>query len=126
MMGCHDTCRWRDGGRVLSGAEQFVLDAPDDGDVILLSVYHAPAAVTMTVRVNGGDVVTHNLPGIPGQFVVVPTRIPAQNRVVSLRVEIDYSPRRSDRDAVLARGLRGGSLVDGVCLDSLCASGGWP
>lgn len=91
VMGCHDTCRWRDGGRVLSGAEQFVLDAPDDGDVILLSVYHAPAAVTMTVRVNGGDVVTHNLPGIPGQFVVVPTRIPAQNRGGELRVEIDYS-----------------------------------
>lgn len=91
VTGCGESCRWRDGGRVMSGTESFTLSAPESGDLMLLSVYHAPTPVTMTVRVDGDDLATRTLPAIPGQFIVVPTRLPARDRGGGLRIEVDYS-----------------------------------
>lgn len=75
----------------MTGQESFTLTAPHGGDLMLMSVYHAPMPVVLSVRVDGDVIAAHSLPGMPGLFVVVPTRISGRDRSGTVTVTIDYS-----------------------------------
>lgn len=89
--GCSaESCRVLDGGRRLNGAESFTLTADPNRDHILISRVHAPDGGVLRIVINDAYTVERTLPAIPGQFVEIPTLIPASvatSASLSVRVE---------------------------------------
>lgn len=76
--GCSMHCRVLDGGRRMNGGESFTLAAQAGQDHILISRFHAPNGGVIRIVINESLTVERTLPAIPGQFVEVPTLIPAE------------------------------------------------
>jgi hypothetical protein len=88
--GCSAECRVLDGGRRMNGGESFTLAAQPGRDHILVSRYHAPDGGVVRVVINDAFVIERTLPPIAGQFVEIPTLIPADVVIasaLSIRIE---------------------------------------
>ena len=61
----------------MNGGESFLLSAQPGRDHILVSRFHAPDGGEIRVVINDALTLERTLPAIPGQFVEIPTLIPA-------------------------------------------------
>jgi len=84
-----DGCWATDGGRVLTGGEEFTLRTRPGEDLLLVTRVHGRTSVPFTVSVNG-ERVNRVQPGVPGRWVEVVTWI-AGTRITgeTTRVRID-------------------------------------
>jgi hypothetical protein len=76
-----DNCRLADGGRLINGEEAFDLawgSYSTPSDVILVTRLHPAYLGTFDVYVNDEFVATRWIPVIPGQWLEIATRIPAE------------------------------------------------
>lgn len=88
--GCSAECRVLDGGRRMNGGESFTLAAQQGQDHVLVSRFHAPNGGLIRVVINDAFVTERILPFIAGQFVEIPTLIPAEvvtASALSVRIE---------------------------------------
>jgi hypothetical protein len=78
LVGFGDTCPVIDGGRLISGEESFRFSVESDKDVILATRLHPQQHGTFDVYANDSFVATRWIPELPGQWIDVPTLIPAE------------------------------------------------
>ncbi len=71
-----DTCWATDGGRVLTGGEEFTLSTRTGQDLVLVTRVHGRTSVPFEVYVNGKRVAQRVQPGVPGRWVEVATWVP--------------------------------------------------
>jgi hypothetical protein len=71
-----DECQFTDGGRVITGGEEFALKTHKGEDLLLVTRVHGRTSVPFTVYVNGRQVAQRIQPSIPGQWIEVVTWIP--------------------------------------------------
>lgn len=93
--GCGVDCRVLDGGRRLNGSESFVMSAQPGSDTILVSRVHAPSGGNIRIVINNSLVIERTLPAVPGQFVEIPTLIPAE-QAASGKLNITIQPSAPD------------------------------
>jgi hypothetical protein len=89
--GCSTSCRILDGGRRMNGGETFNMAMQPGYDHVLVSRYHAPFGGVVRVVINGRFTVERTLPALPGQFVEIPTLIPAE-QLASGQLQIRIEP----------------------------------
>lgn len=89
--GCADDgedCVAMDGGRLISGAEQFTLAAQPGRDAVLITRLNPASAGVLGVYVNGERVAERVVPYIPGQWLEVPVLIPGGQVGEALEIRI--------------------------------------
>lgn len=86
---CDAVCRVLDGGRRINGYEQFTLAAQPNSDGLLLTRIHPAHMGSFDVYINGEYLSTRTIPAIPGQWLEIGTRIPAEWVTDPLNVRIE-------------------------------------
>jgi hypothetical protein len=92
-----DNCFATDGGRVLTGGEEFTLNTIPGEDLLLVTRVHGRTSAPLSVRVHGKQIAQRVQPEVPGQWVEVITLIPSDqitSRHTDIRIEADgvYMP----------------------------------
>ncbi|HVO68963.1 MAG TPA: hypothetical protein VMT24_02890 [Aggregatilineaceae bacterium] len=72
-------CRATDGGRVLTGGEEFTVKSIPGQDVLLVTRVHGRTSVPLTVSVNDQRLEQRVQPAVPGQWLEVVTLIPGSH-----------------------------------------------
>ncbi len=78
--GAPDTslCRATDGGRVLTGGEEFTLRTHPGEDLLLVTRVHGRDSVPLAVYVNGELMARRVQPGVPGRWLEIVTLVPGE------------------------------------------------
>jgi hypothetical protein len=87
-IGC-STCIVTDGGRLITGEEAFTLTTLPDQDLLLVTRVHPVHAGTFDVYANDQFIATRWIPAQPGEWLEVPTLIPAKqvaNEFLRIRI----------------------------------------
>jgi hypothetical protein len=90
-IGCVQPCTGMDGGRRITGAEQFTLPAQPGQDVLLITRLHGASAGRYQVWVDGALLAERVIPALPGAWLEVPVLIPA-GRITDDRVRVEIRP----------------------------------
>jgi hypothetical protein len=87
-------CQIMDGGRRINGEEAFTVEAPSGQPLILITRVHPVDAGELDVYVNDALIGTRVVPALPGAFLEIPSRIPAEY-VTDGRARVRIVPRVS-------------------------------
>lgn len=119
------SCALMDGGRLINGEESFTWHLQAGQEAILITRIHAANAGEIDVYVGDRLIATRLIPALPGNWMEIPTLIPAQVVTEQTRVRIvprvagDYMPYmhwvyQGDPNPISASGTPFGSFQDGA------------
>jgi hypothetical protein len=91
-------CQATDGGRVLTGGEQFTLKTIPGQDVLLVTRVHGRTSVPLIVYVNDQRLEQRVQPAVPGQWLEVVTLIPG-SRISGDRTRVRIEAQVGDPNA---------------------------
>ncbi len=92
-------CSPTDGGRVLTGGEEFSLRTRPGEDLLLVTRVHGRASVRLWVSVNGQRLAQRVQPAVPGRWLEVVTYVPAAQltgNTTHIRIEAEISDPRAE------------------------------
>ena len=93
-----DECWAVDGGRILTGGEEFTLRTHPEQDLLLITRVHGRGTASLEITVNGDTVIQRVQPDVPGRWTEIVTWIPAEaitSRHTQVRIEAtsgEYMP----------------------------------
>lgn len=94
-----EACRATDGGRVLTGGEEFTIQTRPGEDLLLVTRVHGRTSVPLAVFINGHRVAGRVQPAVPGRWVEIVTWVPAAQITgthTRVRIEADVDDPRAD------------------------------
>jgi len=97
VTGATNACAPMDGGRRINGEESFTLHTRPGEDLLLVTRVHPAHAGDFDVYVDDRVIVTRVIPFLPGSWLEIATRIPAEV-VTSDQTRIRIVPRLADGD----------------------------
>ncbi len=92
-----DGCWAVDGGRVLTGGEEFTLHTDPGRDLLLITRVHAHASVPLRVIINGELAATRVQPEIPGHWVEIATLVDG-TRITGTETRVRIEAEIADAD----------------------------
>jgi len=92
-------CRATDGGRVLTGGEEFTLRTRPGEDLLLVTRVHGRDSVPLAVYVNGELLARRVQPAVPGRWLEIVTLVPGE-KVTGAHTRVRIVADAGEADAV--------------------------